>query len=57
VLEEKNKAIRLSTAMALGINGTRKSLSAVKNAYSRETDPKVKEVLLETINFLEKKRR
>ena len=52
LLRDKNKKVRAGAAMSLVLNGSRKSLDRLKEAYDSETDPDVKKLFAETIKQL-----
>jgi HEAT repeat protein len=52
LLLDKDKRVRSGAAMSLVLNGSRRSLDRLTEAYDRETDPDVKKLLAETIKQL-----
>ena len=57
LLSDTNPKVRVGAAMSLGLNGTYQSLERLKEAYGREREPHVKNVLGETIKELAKRTR
>ncbi len=55
LLRDNNKNVRANAAMSLVLNGTRKSLDRLREAYDHETDPDVKQLFAETIKQLAKR--
>ena len=52
LLRDHNKEVRAGAAMSLMLNGTRKSLDRLKEAYDHETDSDVKGVFGEAMKYL-----
>jgi HEAT repeat protein len=57
LLRDRNKGIRTNAAMALGVNGTPRSLRALRSRVSREAEPDVKAACAQSAAELERRLR
>lgn len=55
LLGDKNKNVRRSAANSLGLNGTKRSLALLSEAYNRETDQNTRKLFTEIVKELEKR--
>jgi len=53
LLKDRNKFVRMNAAMALGVSGTRSSLVALRESFSRESEPDVRAVHAQALTELE----
>ena len=57
LLEDRHKLVRMNVAMALGTNGTHRSLIALKEGFDREVESDVKATYAQALRELEKRLR